>query len=169
MSRNLALPFRAMQHLVASPASAQCCHPAGPPPAPVAPRQTRPINHAQRLQLGQTAETGQRKDLIALGVASNDIKVLNPIRPSPQHGNLLQMAHEGAPTRHHSNGKDRDRRSQAVDAIQHAAVTRQQIAAVSLTPAWRLNMLSQITATEISTTNAVPANPTPGWQTTSRR
>ena len=64
----------------------------------------RAVDHAQRLQLSQTTETGQREYLITLWMAGDDIKSAQTDRAGrPQHGNLLRVTHSAPQPASHSS------------------------------------------------------------------
>src|SRR5450830_876966 len=129
-------------------ASAETWHKPSSPPAPEWPGQRRaghPASPAQQRPqaLQQNAAHGARTaPATHSGARSRSMRRLDSVpgdaRSHPRRSTLQSQSHPtrlsvagGSRSSHpQQHGKDRDRSGQTVDAVQHAAMTRQQIAAV---------------------------------------
>ncbi|MNV50943.1 hypothetical protein D3C71_1429740 [compost metagenome] len=120
----------------------------------------RPVEQAQRLQLNQTTEAGQGEHLITRGMPGDHVQGAEADGTRrPEHRNLLQLAHRAPQPASHSSAANIGMAAVRLSMRSSTPPCPGSRLLLSLSPAWRLNMLSvRSPTTEIDTTSAAPAS-----------
>src|SRR3989338_2196571 len=104
----------------------------------------RAVNHAQRLQLSQTTETGQWEYLITLCMSGDDIKSAQTDRAGrPQHGNMLRGTQSAPQPASHSSAANTGIAAVRLSIRSSTPPWPGSRLLLSLTPDWRLNKIGR--------------------------